>query len=167
MTVKKSENKSKTNSTMKVPASASMRQIQNLLNARVKLIYVVTSEEKRFTEDLYENVIKNMTDDTNTTKLWLWSSYEGLIDYDLHATTEKATGQLKDTSNPVRALQEIVNDNADNEKNAPYHNVYLMRDMHVPLAAAGIQRQLRDILPRLKKKTIIIVAPEIGYSGSQ
>jgi len=173
MTVKKAKTNSKTegnsmsDNSQKVPASESMRQIQNLLNARVKLIYVVTSEEKRFIEDLYENVIKNMSDDTSSTKLWLWSSYEGLIDFDVHATTEHATGTLKDTPNPIRALQEIVNDNANNTKNPPYHSVYLMRDMHVPMAAAGIQRQLRDTISRLKKKTIIVVAPEIGYSGSQ
>jgi len=153
MTTKKKEEKEKK---IPVPRNSSLREIMTLLKARNKLIYVVTHEERRFLEDFSKNVAEPMD-----LELWTWSTHQGIMKYGDHNKLEAATGEFEKTDRAPEAFKKIAEMKISEGSRGA---VFIMRDLHTVLAQ-GVPRQIRDLLYRIRRKTILITAPEIGFSA--
>lgn len=133
-----------------------IEELTALIKGRVPIIWVVTHEETRFITDFVEGV-------ANPTKrqTFLWSSYQGLVRYGQENTIARAAGEDKDTWNPQRGLQRIMEMNVPKEQRG---HVYILRDFHTVLAEP-IPRQMRDMYEHLitNKKTLIITSPILAH----
>ncbi len=134
----------------------SMEQVIALLKARVPLIYLVTHEENRFIDEFTGKVAQDLH-----REVWVWSQYQGLIKDWTKNLVPRAEGKEDGTWNPGRALQRIHDHEVSDSMRG---NVYIMRDMHRVLGETT-PRHLRDMYEHLiaHKKTLIIVAPYLGY----
>lgn len=133
-----------------------IEELTALIKGRVPIIWVVTHEETRFIQDFVEGV-------ANPTKrqTFLWSSYQGLLRYGQENAISRATGEDKDTWNPQRGLQRIVEMTVPKEQRG---HVYILRDFHTVLGEP-IPRQMRDMYEHLitNKKTLIVTSPILAH----
>lgn len=121
-----------------------LKEIKNLISARVPIIWVLTSEEGRFQLDLSKEIIA-----PNDLALSTWSLTAGLQRVNKYKSQETVNG----SGNPMKALNIILSEPRP-DKNA----VYIMKDLYMtPLE----ERFLRDSYEQLagSSKTIIIVSP--------
>ena len=155
----KTEVQQKTNN--KPQPLTSIEETRNLVKGGTGLIYVITSEERRFISNLVEQVAKPLGKD-----VILWSSWQGLVKYGTEEEIDRATGDWDKSWNPSLALK-MIRDYKPTRK-ASKGTIFVMRDMHTVMTDV-IPRQMRDILPTLfdreTSKTIIVTAPELGYGG--
>ena len=133
-----------------------IEEITALIRGRVPIIWVVTHEETRFIQDFTESIANPIKRQT-----FLWSSYQGLVRYGQENTTPRATGDDKDTWNPQRGLQRIMEINVPKEQRG---HAYILRDFHTVLAEP-IPRQMRDMYDHLiaNRKTLIITSPILAH----
>ena len=133
-----------------------IEEITALIKGRVPIIWVVTHEETRFIQDFVESIANPIKRQT-----FLWSAYQGLVRYGQENQTPRATGEDKDTWNPQRGLQRIMEINVPKEQRG---HVYIMRDFHTVLAEP-IPRQMRDMYDHLitNKKTLIVTSPILAH----
>ncbi len=129
------------------------QEIKDLIRAKYRLIYCVSSEESRVEKEL----IKIAKD--RRRNLISWSCTEGFKD--LHreqaATSENAKGSLPpDTIDPIKALDQL--------SKYEDHAIFLLKDYHPFLDTRNfsIVRKLRDINEQFKLKyqrSIIFLSP--------
>src|SRR3990167_2613653 len=157
MTAEKTEEADKTEEGMRQPRYADcMEEILASIKGKVPVVWVVTHEEGRFIKEFTEVIggpAKRQT--------FLWSSYQGLVRQGQELAISRATGDDKETWNPQRALQRIVETVVpENCKGL----VYILRDFHTVLAEP-IPRQIRDMYEHLigNRKTLIITAPLLAH----
>ena len=123
-----------------------------LVNAGFPYIYIPSYEEERIT-----NTVRAIIDDMELIKtkrkLFVWTQTEGLVGDD---------GRLKDTSEPMKALDSIAKSTDE--------ALYLLKDFHIYFGGDrgarpdyAVIRKLRDILPILKssRKTIVFIASKL------
>ena len=134
-----------------------IEEILALIKGRAPIIWVLTHEETRFIQDFDELVAK-----PHKRKIWLWSSYQGLIPIEQQQTVARATGEEKDTHNPQKALQRIADIGKPGE--GMKGHCFMMRDFHTVLGEP-IPRQIRDMYEHLigNGKTLIIVSPILAH----
>ena len=122
----------------------SLKEIKNLISARVPIIWVLTSEEGRFQLDLSKEIVA-----PNKFALSTWSMTAGLQRINRYKSQEVVQG----TTIPMAAISAILNEPRP-EKNA----VYIMKDLYMTPPEV---RLLRDSYEQLagSSKTIIIVSP--------
>jgi len=136
----------------------SMEEILALIKGRVPIIWVLTHEENRFINDFNNSIAI-----PNQREVWLWSSYQGLIQEEQILSLERASGDQADTWNPQKALKKITEMNTSSD--AENENIcFILRDFHTVLGEP-IPRQMRDMYEHLvnKKKTIIITSPLLAH----
>jgi len=140
----------------------SMEEIASLIRGRVPIIWVLTHEETRFIHDFEERIGKALN-----RKIWLWSSWQGLVPNDQANASLRATGDEKDTHNPQKALSRIVAHNPPTGEDAHSGLIYIMRDFHTVMTEP-IPRQIRDMYDHLSNniKTMIIVSPMLAHGAS-
>ena len=109
-------------------------EILALIKGRAPIIYVLTHEETRFIEEFNELVAKPLN-----RKVWLWSSYQGLVPVEQQLSIARASGDEAETWNPQKALNRIA------EMSGPIDKIkgqcYIMRDFHTVLGEP-IPRQI-------------------------
>ena len=132
-----------------------MDELETLIKAVTPLIYVVTKEEQRFIQDFMESVVEPSQYD-----VWLWSTNQGLMRYGEHNKLDRAKGEMEGTWRPNVALDKILSMPVPPDAK---RSIFIMRDMHTILGQ-GIPRQIKDIMYNFSKKTMIITAPELGFS---
>ena len=123
-----------------------------LINAGFPYIYIPSYEEERIT-----NTVKSIVEDTELIKtkrkLFVWTQTDGLVGED---------GKVRDTSDPMKALQSI-------EKSTD-EAIYLLKDFHIYFGGDRVSRpdyalirKLRDIISNLKssRKTIVFISSKL------
>jgi ATP-dependent 26S proteasome regulatory subunit len=136
--------------------SESLRELFHTIKARARLVYVVTNEEKRVMKE-----ISRFIADPMNLEMFTWSVARGMVKYeDLHDYSPDKIVDDK-TLNPKAALSYIEDYTPGNKSRGA---LFIMRDMNYNMAQA-IPRQLKDITYDLKKKTIIVVGPELGQGS--
>jgi AAA+ superfamily predicted ATPase len=126
----------------------SLQEIDNLISARVPIVWVLTSEEGRFLTELSKSVIA-----PKSLNLSVWSMTSGIERVNKYRSQEKVSG----TENIMKALQAIV------EEPIPDNNaIYILRDFF-PMPPEV--RYLRDIYETLAEqgKTLIITSPFLAH----
>jgi len=146
-----------------------LSELKTLVMANTQLIYCVTSEEERLIKDFREHVAF-----PNGVEVLHWSSFTGIIrdsERDQRFTcddNEPSTAEFPKSYNPSLALRNIANYEVTDKANGA---VFFMKDMHT-VFNEPIPRQMRDTINWLAKRddsppiSIIVVAPEIGFSQS-
>lgn len=122
----------------------SLKEISNLIEARVPLIWVLTPEEERFQLDLSKEVIA-----PNNLALSTWSLTSGLQRINGYKAQEAVSG----SNNPMKALESIVSESRPT-KNA----IFIMRDLYLTPVEVRYLRDSYELLAG-SSKTIIIVSP--------
>jgi SpoVK/Ycf46/Vps4 family AAA+-type ATPase len=143
------------------PESKGMQEVLTYLQARTSLIYVLTHEERRFLEDL-----KNLVTDQLDIDMYTWSLPQGMIRYEERQSKLQADGEFKDTiSNPIKALEKFLSLQTGADRKGI---VCVMKDFHTVLNEP-VPRAIRDALEKIEstQRALIIVAPELGYSGGR
>jgi AAA+ superfamily predicted ATPase len=137
-----------------------MEEVGVYVKARVPIIWVQTSEEIRFIEELKARVC-----DPQKRELFLWSCYHGIIPIKnkIETTEPSKSSDWQDSILATKSLKKI-NDYAvktDDVKGA----VFVLKDFHVAMADPIVIRQLRDMYTSISDnfKCIIIVSPFLGY----
>ncbi len=130
---------------MSEPSQA--REIELLIRARYPILYVVSWEEPRVTQQIIEVGRR-----TNK-KVYEWSCSGGIVPAGTPIQARK--GRSASTKDPIVALNEVV------EQVEPA--IYIFKDFHPFLAKTNfaVVRQLRDIAQSLKSsyKSIILLSP--------
>lgn len=144
-----------------------IQEIECLIRSRHPLIYVVTHEEGRFIQELYERIIKPYNK-----LLFLWSQYQGIVPYIPRKPPARCSGEFAETNSIGKALTKIEEFATEtvaspNNKSQARGVLFLMRDAHTVLVPP-IPRQIRDIYEHLVAtrpfgKSIIIVAPFLAH----
>lgn len=129
-----------------------MNDFANLVNAGFPYIYIPSYEEERIT-----NSIKATLGDKDLIKndrvLYVWTQTDGLVSDDK---------KVRDTSNPINAIDSIAKSNED--------AIYILKDFHVYFGADrntrpdyAVIRKLRDIIPMLKssRKTVVFISSKL------
>ena len=78
-----------------------IEEITALVKGKVPIIWVLTHEENRFTKE-FVDCIANPT----KRRVWMWSSYQGLVTQGQENTTVRATGDNKDTWKKLNSLKQ-------------------------------------------------------------
>jgi len=145
-----------------------LMEIDLLLRSKVPIIYVVTHEEQRVRTLIREHIL---SDPKMKRELWTWSPHKGLIEDDKRALVD----QNDNKSNVPRTALAMIR--AAKVRSGYDGAIYLMNDLHTVLMEP-LTRQLKDLAIYLQleqpkipgektpHKTIIITAPELGYSAS-
>lgn len=146
-----------------------LNELKTLVMANTQLIYCVTSEEERLIKDFREHVAF-----PNGIEVLHWSSFSGIIrdsERDQRFTCddpEPSSPEFPKSHNPSLALRNIATYGVTEKANGA---VFFMKDMHT-VFNEPIPRQMRDTINWLAKRddsppiSIIVVAPEIGFSQS-
>jgi ATP-dependent 26S proteasome regulatory subunit len=136
----------------------SIDEITALIRGRVPIIWVMTHEEARFMEEFRARVGKDLKQ-----TLWQWSAYEGLKEINKKKTSLRADGDQKETWNPIKALERIV-EMEEPKSSGSEGTCYILRDFHIVLGEQVV-RQMRDIysLLQVHGKTLVIVSPVLGH----
>jgi SpoVK/Ycf46/Vps4 family AAA+-type ATPase len=140
--------------------ASSIEHLENLVAARVPLIWVVTSEETRFLQEFS----KNKKIQTNK-KTWYWSATSGIVpSFEESNMGVACSGEFDGTKTVTNALDKFF----DYDINA--HNktrlIIVMKDIHIALQDI-VARKIRDIYYEAADsgKTIVIVSPFLAYAG--
>lgn len=122
-------------------------EIDTLIRARYPLIYVVSYEEQRVLECLYE-----MAQERNK-ELRLWSVTCGIHKAQALEKPDEPVKTDDSTRDPINALNHI-------EKQT-YPAIFALKDFHPYLGDNTIVRKLRDLVQNLKEtyETVIILSP--------
>ena len=146
--------------------SAGMDEVRTLVKARTPIMYVVTHEESRFIDELYETVASPLS-----LQVWTWSSYQGLLRYQdptsrrREREVKRASGEMEATPNPSKMLETVMKMEVPAECSGI---LIVLKDFNTVMREP-IPRQLRDCIEYLasNQKSIIVLAPELGYSQGQ
>ncbi len=145
----------------------SLQEINNIVNARIPLSFIVTHDEQKCIEEIHKSICK---DDKGKIirELFIYSSYMGLIKYSASFFTnpQRATGDLDKTWNPNTALEYIQGYKSSKDT---AETIFIFRDFHTVLTP-GVARQLKDIYNSLifkdreSPKLIIGMGGVLGYN---
>ncbi len=129
-----------------------MNDFANLVNAGFPYIYIPSYEEERIT-----NTIRNIVNDKDLIKsdrkLYVWTQTDGLVTED---------SKIRDTSNPINAIESVVRSNED--------AIYIFKDFHIYFGSDrnsrpdyAVIRKLRDVIPILKssRKTVVFISAKL------
>lgn len=129
-----------------------MNDFANLVNAGFPYIYIPSYEEERIT-----NTIRNIVNDKDLIKsdrkLYVWTQTDGLVTED---------SKIRDTSNPINAIESAVRSNED--------AIYIFKDFHIYFGSDrnsrpdyAVIRKLRDVIPILKssRKTVVFISAKL------
>jgi len=132
----------------------SFSELTALIKARVPIIWVLTHEERRFMEQLYNDVTKAMSIPT-----FVWSSWQGMMPIDFLTRGTKQDIMNPNTALSVKALEYIAS-----AKVNEFGAIYILRDFHTVLQTQEV-RILRDLYDKNADtaKIIIIVSPSLGH----
>jgi AAA+ superfamily predicted ATPase len=134
--------------TDKTNLSPPLKELDNFIDARIPIIWVLTAEESRFIEELNREIVG-----PKDLHFSYWSTTSGLCRVNRYRSQEEVSG----TTSAIKALQHILA-----EKEVDDRAVYVMKDLF--LLPPEI-RCLRDAYEDLadQGKTIIIVSPFLAY----
>lgn len=133
-------------------ATKFMQDFANLVNAGFPYIYIPSYEEERITNAI-KNTISNKDLIKTDRKLYVWTQTDGLVSDDT---------KVRDTSNPVNAIESVAKSNED--------AIYIFKDFHIYFGGDrnsrpdyAVIRKLRDIIPTLKssRKTIVFISSKL------
>ncbi len=140
--------------------SAQLAEIDVLIRARYPILYIVSWEEERVEEALWEIARER------NKRLFVWSSSSGLMPRHIPGKEDTAPkepenrrpsrrDQDEKTRDPLLALTAVM----DHMEPA----IFVLRDMHPYLNDPGVGRKLRDVASALKAsyKTVILVSPTL------
>lgn len=148
---------------------ATIKEIEEIWNARQPIIWVNTFEERRVIEEIVHSpivgIVKEGDDQIGKVnprkKLFMWSCTQGLVEikndqfqnFDTLKTTDMQTMQ------PVVAMEQVASDRLNYETHDGA--VLIMRDLHRLMNIPMPARKMRDLIKHLSVslKTIIIVGP--------
>ena len=148
---------------------ATIKEIEEIWNARQPIIWVNTFEERRVIEEIVHSpivgIVKEGDDPIGKVnprkKLFMWSCTQGLVEikndqfqnFDTLKTTDMQTMQ------PVVAMEAVAADRLNYETHDGA--VLIMRDLHRLMNIPMPARKMRDLIKHLSVslKTIIIVGP--------
>lgn len=129
-----------------------MQDFANLVNAGFPYIYIPSYEEERITSAIKDTLI-NTELVKSERKLYIWTQTDGFM------TDEN---KVRDTSNPLNAIESIARSNED--------AVYVFKDFHVFFGGDRnarpdytVIRKLRDIIPNLKssRKSVVFISSKL------
>lgn len=129
-----------------------MQDFANLVNAGFPYIYIPSYEEERITAAI-KDTLTNTELVKSERKLYIWTQTDGFI------TDEN---KVRDTSNPLNAIESIARSNED--------AVYVFKDFHVFFGGDrnarpdyAVIRKLRDIIPNLKssRKSVVFISSKL------
>lgn len=129
------------------------RSFANLINAGFPYVYIPSYEEERVTQAV-RNTLADRELIKNERKLFIWTQTDGIVGEDQK--------QIRDTSDPLRAIESIARSNEE--------AVFLLKDFHIYFGADrqsrpdyAVIRKLRDILPELKasRKTVVFLSSRL------
>lgn len=143
------------------PLTHGVPELIHLIKAQVPIIWVVTHEETRFIDELHRVFTKQPE---LKKELFVWSVTQGITTPDTFRELERAEGTFAETDSPPKCLSFIFQTNKLGENKTG--KVFILRDFHITLNDM-IARRLKDMYDMLatEMKTIIIVSPELRYTG--
>jgi ATP-dependent 26S proteasome regulatory subunit len=141
--------------------TAQLAEIDVLIRARYPILYIVSWEEERVEEALWQIARER------NKRLFVWSSSSGMVPRHLPAEDGESgpkeaenrrparKEQDERTRDPLMALGMVV----DHVEPA----IFVLRDLHPYLNDPGVSRKLRDVAAALKAsyKTVVLISPTL------
>jgi ATP-dependent 26S proteasome regulatory subunit len=146
-----------------IDVSDMVKDFEIKLRAKIPFLYVTTHEEHRFLIEAI-SYLSNLNSKKKY-EFWIWSQYSGLFKYEDSKSLNEiilATGDMKGTENPSKALSKIAELKAAPGKK----QIFFMRDMN-QILGYPLTRQMRDSQKNfsMNSKSVVIVAPQLTYGA--
>ena len=137
-----------------------MREVENLLRAKMDCIWVQTYEEREFIEDMKE--LLGSTASFSSMQLMQWSLTEGVTKLHLANTSAVKNEPPDKKFAEFPALLSLIRKEATGDEGKS--NVWLLRDMDVSLKETKCWRAIRDMAEYRSQRynPIVIISPVIN-----